>query len=150
MDVIEFERLFLKSYAKNISKEKLVLCNVNRGPRGCLWNLFGYHLVNCSEGKAAVREYNKVDKSGATVIMCERGILYELSLLSDPKNTDLLFLQDIDYTPCFETYVIGSDFTWCLVLTHCGSGAGPYFAYKAICDKNTRAESRMEGSTKEL
>ena len=127
MDVIEFERLFLNSFAKNISKEKLVLCKVNRGPKGCLWNLFGYRLVDCSEGKAALREYNKADKSGAIVVMCQNGSIYESSALSDPKNIDLFFLQDEDYTPLFETYVIGADFSWCFVLTHCGSGAGPYF-----------------------
>lgn len=123
----EFEKKFLKTFAKNITEKQQKKFKIAGEAKGLLWNVF--QLVPCYEGNQARIEYEKVDKTGAVEVLydspCMRVGEFYCGELEKVHNT----AEGIDNSGLVEFYIMGKDFAWCYVVTHAGDSAGPYFCY---------------------
>ncbi len=124
----EFEKNFLRVFANGVTEKQLKKFHIGKKYNGYLWLIFNRELVSCYEGDAARSEYDNANKMGAMEVLYNSSCVhggFDCNVL----DTEHLMAKDIDNDHLDEFYIIGSDFSWCYVVTHEGDLAGPYFCY---------------------
>lgn len=127
----EFVDKFKLTFTSHLPEKVLKKFRIGNREKDFLWNLFGAKLVDCYEGDAARKEYNKADKLEAIEILYSG---HNKVLRDEEETTPLkpehMTAEGIDEAGLPEFYIIGKDFSWCYVITHEFDLCGPYFCYK--------------------
>lgn len=126
----EFIDGFLRTFAINISAEKLKRYRIGANKKDYLWNLFASELVPCYKGDRARKEYDIADKFDAEAIQYSNGRIGYDDECTRKLQNEFISASAIDRAGLMEYYIIGADFSWCYVITHELDLCGPYFCYK--------------------
>jgi len=125
MKTLDFANKVIKVYGDKLSKSDIRKFKIGCKDGYFLWNIFGYKLFENLEGDSARKEFDLVNKEGAS----------EIHLYWNNGNETLEPLRSkhdsamkIDEERITEFYVVGKNFEWIYIVTHEFDAAGPYFA----------------------
>jgi tRNA (guanine-N7-)-methyltransferase len=113
----EFEKKWIKTFAKNVSKKDLKKRVLGRG--NFLWHIFSWDLVPCKVGDEARKAFDRItNKNCLSIQMWIDEELQEVN--PNCKSADFDYIQEL--------FIVDSNFKWTYVVTHEGDLCGPYFS----------------------